>query len=124
MLFNSYIFIFLFLPLTLIGWYGLNKMHAYKTAMAFLTGMSLWFYGYFNTYYLLIIISSIAVNYMLSAVLDHISKQKVKKIWLLFGIIFNLGILFYFKYFDFFISNVNTIFKTGFTQRKIGRAHV
>ena len=119
MLFNSYIFIFLFLPLTLIGWYGLNKMHAYKTAMAFLTGMSLWFYGYFNTYYLLIIISSIAVNYMLSAVLDHISKQKVKKIWLLFGIIFNLGILFYFKYFDFFISNVNTIFKTGFTQRNI-----
>ena len=48
MLFNSYIFIFLFLPLTLLGWYGLNRLRAYESARFFLTGMSLWFYGYFN----------------------------------------------------------------------------
>ena len=48
MLFNSYIFILLFLPLCLIGYFGLNRFHRYSLAMAFLLGMSLWFYGYFN----------------------------------------------------------------------------
>ena len=52
MLFNSYIFIFLFLPVTLLGWYILNHMKAYEPAKLFLAGMSLWFYGYFNIYYL------------------------------------------------------------------------
>lgn len=52
MLFNSYIFIFLFLPLVLLGWYLLNGKKLYRTAKYFLAGMSLWFYGYFNVYYL------------------------------------------------------------------------
>ena len=49
MLFNSYIFIFIFLPMALLGWYGLNRLKKYELAKMFLTGMSLWLYGYFNT---------------------------------------------------------------------------
>ena len=63
MLFNSYIFIFIFLPVALIGWYALNRMKAYEPAKFFLAGMSLWFYGYFNIYYLTIIVISILCNY-------------------------------------------------------------
>ena len=65
MLFNSYIFIFLFLPITLLGWYFLNSRKAYQAAKYFLAGMSLWFYGFFNYYYLLIIVSSISTPIML-----------------------------------------------------------
>lgn len=63
MLFNSFIFILLFLPICLIGYFGLNHYRKYKAAKAFLLGMSLWFYGYFQIYYLLILVGSIFVNY-------------------------------------------------------------
>ena len=73
MLFNSYIFIFLFLPLALLGWYGLNRCRAYEMAKLFLAVMSLWFYGYFNLYYLFVILGSILVNYLLSFLLKKFS---------------------------------------------------
>jgi len=64
MLFNSYIFIFVFLPICILGYFLLNKTKRYKLGLVFLLGMSLWFYGYFNPGYLLIIISSVIVNYL------------------------------------------------------------
>ncbi len=123
MLFNSFIFIFIFLPITLIGWYGLNHYKRYELAKFFLTAMSLWFYGYFNLYYLTIIIASIAVNYLLSIFLTF-DKSKLWQrigplICLIAGITFNLGLLFYFKYYDFFIENINSAFHTGFALKKI-----
>lgn len=63
MLFNSYIFILVFLPICLIVYFLLNHFKKYKLANAFLLMMSLWFYGYFNYSYLAIIISSILVNF-------------------------------------------------------------
>ena len=66
MLFNSYLFIFIFLPLALFGWYGMNHFKAYEFSKLFLAAMSLWFYGYFNPYYLAVILVSIACNYLLS----------------------------------------------------------
>ena len=64
MLFNSYIFIFLFLPICIVGYFLLNKTKKYHLGHVFLLGMSLWFYGYFNVSYLLIIISSVLANYL------------------------------------------------------------
>lgn len=75
MLFNSYVFLFLFLPIALAGWYLLNHFHLYRTACAFLAGMSLWFYGYFNPRYLFVLLGSIAMNYGLSAVIAWREKQ-------------------------------------------------
>lgn len=119
MLFNSYIFIFIFLPITLLGWYFLNSRKAYKTAMYFLAGMSLWFYGYFNYSYLLIIIASILGNYLLSYLMNFTDSQWARKIGLVIGLTFNLGLLFYFKYYDFFISNINVVFRTDFNLKNI-----
>lgn len=77
MLFNSYLFIFLFLPLALLGWYGLNRMKCYGTAQFFLVCMSLWFYAYFNPSYLAVILVSCAANYLLSALLKKAEKCAV-----------------------------------------------
>lgn len=114
MLFNSYIFIFLFFPLTLIGYYGLNYAGKHKAAIAFLTGMSLWFYGYNNIYYLAILIVSILINYGIVALMSRFPDKHLRQICLFMGILLNIGILFYFKYYDFFIENVNGIFKSDF----------
>ena len=124
MLFNSYIFIFLFLPTVLIGWYGLNRLKQYKLANLFLAGMSLLFYGYFNVYYLAIILSSIGLNYTLSFLLTFVREDSAhRRLWnrigLCSGIFLNLGILFYFKYYDFFIENINYVFHTDYTLKHI-----
>lgn len=114
MLFNSYIFIFLFLPLCLIGYYFLNHFKKYKLSQLFLLLMSLWFYGYFNVNYLLIIILSILINYSFYRFFKITSNNKTRKFLLIIGIILNIGILFYYKYMDFFISNINALFKTQY----------
>lgn len=114
MLFNSYIFIFLFFPLVLTGYYGLVHAGLYKPALAFLIGMSLWFYGYNNIYYLLILIISILINYGIVTVMSNVNRTGIRKGCLAIGILLNIGILFYFKYYDFFIENVNAIFREDF----------
>lgn len=124
MLFNSYIFIFIFLPVVLLGWYGLNFYRKYKLANLFLAGMSLWFYAYFNVYYLAIILVSIILNYALSYLLTRIPADGRHTLFLhragLFaGIALNLGILFYFKYYDFFIENINFLFHADYTLKHI-----
>ena len=119
MLFNSYIFIFLFLPITLIGWYTLNHIKAYEPAKFFLAGMSLWFYGYFNVSYLTVIIISILCNYMLSYLMKFSHTKLMDRIGLITGISINLGILFYFKYYDFFLENINFLFHTDFNLKYI-----
>lgn len=119
MLFNSYIFLFLFLPMALLGWYGLNKLRKYELAKFFLSGMSLWFYGYFNTYYLLVIIFSILTNYLLSYLMTLTHGRAARRLGLSGGIGFNLAVLFYFKYYDFFIENINLLFHTDFNLKHI-----
>lgn len=109
MLFNSYIFIFLFLPLTLAGYFGLNLAGKYKASLIFLTGMSLWFCAYHNIFYLLVLVCSILVNYGIVSLMSAWRKESLRRLCLWAGILTNIGILFYFKYYDFFIENINGI---------------
>lgn len=115
MLFNSYIFILLFLPLCIIGYFCLNHFKKFKTAQIFLLGMSLWFYGYFNVQYLWIISFSVLFNY---AIYCFLCKKKEKKI-LILALAVNIGLLLYFKYTDFFIITANKIFKSNFNLLNI-----
>lgn len=119
MLFNSYIFIFVFLPLCLAGYYLLNHFKKYTAAKGFLCVMSLWFYGYFNSYYLLIITASILINFLIYLALWDRKEQTKRKILLYAAMLFNLGLLFYFKYYDFFIANMNGVFHTDFVLKNI-----
>lgn len=81
---------------------------------AWLLGMSLWFYAYFNIKYLPIIILSICFNYAMNRRIVKSDTAIRKKAWLAVAVIVNIGILFYYKYYDFFIVNVNTVFKSDF----------
>lgn len=119
MLFNSYLFIFIFLPLVLGGWYLLNYLKAYPCASLFLAGMSLWFYGYFNPYYLAVIVVSILGNYLISFLMQFSRRRWTDRLGLAAGLLLNLGFLFYFKYYDFFFENINALFRTDFHLKHI-----
>ena len=120
MLFNSYIFIFLFLPLTVAVYYFFNHIGKNEWAKMALIGMSLWFYGYYNISYLQIICCSVIVNYMVSRILLRCRSATVyKKLILAAGVFFNIGLIFYYKYFDFFIANINAVFQQDFALRHI-----
>lgn len=108
MLFNSYVFIFAFLPCCLLGYYSLNNKDDHLGKL-FLIVMSLVFYAYNRPSYLPIIISSVLINYAASRVLTKC--QRNRKLVLALAITFNVGLIVYYKYLDFFIWNLNTAFR-------------
>lgn len=110
MLFNSYIFIMVFLPLCITGYFILNHFQKYNLSQIFLLIMSLWFYGYFNPKYLLIIIFSVLFNYGIYTLLCRTKRKLI----LCTGIFINIALLFFFKYTDFFLSSINSLFKSDF----------
>lgn len=119
MLFNSYIFILFFLPTALILYFGLNQLGKEALAKWALIGMSLWFYAYFHISYLFLLTGSIIINFLTSRLLIRLHGKVRRKILLAGGITVNLGVIFYFKYFHFFLENVNLLFSTDFHLRKI-----
>lgn len=120
MLFNSFEFIFLFLPITLILYFVLNNYGKDKLAKGWLVIASLYFYAYFNYSYLVLIISSILVNYFLGDLLHSEKRSELqRKLILVIGIGFNLGALGYFKYYDFFVENINVILKINIGLLKL-----
>ena len=112
MLFNSYEFIFIFLPLSFLIYFFLLQKRLVVGAKGFLVFSSLFFYSWWNISYLPIILSSMLFNYIVGNSLnENIQKIKVhKKTLLTFGILANLTLLGYFKYTDFFIENFNSAF--------------
>ncbi|MCR5484129.1 MAG: MBOAT family protein [Clostridiales bacterium] len=119
MLFNSYIFILAFLPVTLTGYFLLNRYGKTSASKLWLCGMSLVFYGYFNIKYLPVIIFSILLNFFFSRFLISSEKENLRKAVLCFSVFLNVGVLFFFKYLDFFIENVNAVFKAELPLLKI-----
>lgn len=120
--FNSYIFIFLFLPIVVWGWFFFNEKEKYNTAKYYLLTMSLIFYSYANVYYLFLIIFSIGFNYLTSHFFESkfILKSNKIRVFLLFAAVsVNLGILFYFKYYNFFVENINIVLDTSWTIKNI-----
>ena len=107
MLFNSIEFLFLFLPTVLAVFLLLQRAHRNRLAIAWLTLSSLFFYAWWNPVYLLLILTSMGANYHLGRQMPRRSDRAAQ--WLLVaGVCFNLGLLAYFKYFNFFISSINT----------------
>ncbi len=116
MLFNSYVFMLAFLPVTLIGYFLLGRLPArVELNKLFLVLASFVFYGYNNPSYVPIIVLSILVNYALSQMMLRSDKKAVRLPLMLLGLTLNLGVLFYFKYYDFFVENLNAALKADFT---------
>jgi D-alanyl-lipoteichoic acid acyltransferase DltB (MBOAT superfamily) len=124
LLFNSYIFIFLFLPTSLLVYFFLTQKRLTFAAKSWLILASLFFYSYWNISYLPIILLSVIFNYSVgtsligeekgkSAVL--ISREKM----LIFGITINLFLLGYYKYSNFVILNLNFLFHSRFEHLEV-----
>lgn len=113
MLFNSFEFIFVFLPILFIGYYLVNKLNFTLSKIWLLVG-SLFFYSWWNPIYLPLILSSIFFNYWIGTCLGHIKSKRNRQITLTIGLAFNVFLLGYFKYYDFFVANLNNAFSTDF----------
>jgi alginate O-acetyltransferase complex protein AlgI len=123
MLFNSYEFIFLFLPVTVFVYFLLNKKRLTVASNAWLLLASLVFYSWWNVKYLPLILISILFNYTVGYLLveyEELKKRTVsRKSIFVTGMVGNIAFLCYFKYMDFFIGNLNTVFSADLPLMKI-----
>jgi len=105
MLFNSFTFLFVFLPITVIGYFTLaRKSHVW--AAMWLAAASLVFYGGWSLAYIPLLLGSIFFNYGMGQRIAAASGRSRKR-WLTCAIVADLGLLGYFKYADFFIAGIN-----------------
>ncbi len=116
--FNSFEFMLLFLPIAVIGYFLLQKVNK-NFAKLFLVGMSLYFYAYFEVKYLLLIGVSLFTNAFIGQQIIQKINQKTRKVFLIVGLVFNISLLGYFKYSDFFLDNINTLFGTDVPLLKL-----
>lgn len=117
MLFNSYVFIFIFLPITVILYFLCNKIINQEAGVLLLITASLFFYGFNHPRYVLLLLLSIILNFWLGkwiCILHKKNKQRGAMHVCITGIICNVGILFYYKYYSFFLFNFNIFMKTDF----------
>lgn len=111
MVFSSTIFLCVYLPLVLLGYYICPK----KGKNLFLLIASLIFYAWGEPKYVFLMIFSILVNYVFGLLMDkHRENKKRLKLLLVISVIIDLGLLSVFKYTDFIITNINSVFGAGF----------
>ncbi|KIL76372.1 MBOAT family O-acyltransferase [Bacillus badius] len=118
MIFNSFEFIFLFLPIVLLIYFLLNQW-SFTLAKAWLLAGSLFFYGWWNPSYLPLILASLVINFLVGTALGKEYFTDRKKWILTAGILFNVGLLGYFKYYDFFAENINFLFNESIPLKNL-----
>jgi len=116
MLFNSYGFIFAFLPVALLGFFALGRYASPRVALGWMALSSLFFYGYWKPIYLLLLLFSIGFNFTagLCASGRLTPSPQARRVALFLGVLVNLGLLGYFKYANFFVDQANSLFATPF----------
>ena len=105
MLFSSNLFLFFFLPAVLLGYYILPR----RLRNLFLLAASLLFYAWGTRKFVLVMIGSILFNYLIALLMQRSTREVIRKLLLILAIAGNLGVLFVYKYLDFFISNLNRL---------------
>lgn len=121
MLFNSYTFLFGFLPVVVVVFFVLGR-RSQRWASAWLTAASVFFYGWWNPAYVGLLLGSILFNYTVGYSLAKTGGSPVRpgrKPVLIFGIIGNLALLGYYKYANFFVSNLNLLLGENYVLTQI-----
>ncbi len=116
MLFNSYQFIFAFLPIVVGVFVCLARRFDSIYPVAWLVLASLFFYGWWDGEFLVLLLGSITTNYLLARAIEGHSRAKLL---LAAGVAINLAVLGYFKYLLFFTDNLNRLFGTDFSAGHI-----
>ena len=109
MLFNSYSFILAFLPVSLAVFFAVGARH-HLAAAAWLTLASLFFYGWWDPRYVVLLLASIAWNFSIGRIIAQSTAPGIKTAVLATGIAANIGLLAYFKYANFFLHSINALF--------------
>lgn len=113
MLFNSMVFLWIFLPVLLVLYFLAKKFFPAARNYILLI-FSLLFYAWGEPKYIILMLVSILVNYAFGILVDKAPKKgKKRRALLVLDVLFNVGLLGYFKYFNFFTDNVNKIFGEG-----------
>lgn len=112
MLFNSFEFIFIFFPVTLVVYFLLGKTNQWHAAF-WLALMSLIFYAWWDVRFLPLLTLSIIFNFWVGGRIS-VANGSSRKRWLVFGILADLSLIIYFKYVDFFILSANFALKQDF----------
>ncbi len=121
MVFSSVIFLFLFLPVTLV----LYALAGPKFRNALLLLASLVFYAWGEAVYTLIMLASIAVNYGVGLGIDRFRSRAAAKLFVVGGIVFNLLLLSVFKYTNFLVDNLNVILQAvGLGPLEVAPVHL
>jgi alginate O-acetyltransferase complex protein AlgI len=107
MLFNSFAFLLVFLPVVLAGFFAIARLSK-TAAAAWLAAASLFFYGWWSVSYLPLLLASIGFNYWSGWQIGH-TRPALRKRWLTMAVVANLALLAYFKYADFLIGSINAV---------------
>ncbi|MDB5039406.1 MAG: rane bound O-acyl transferase family protein [Candidatus Eremiobacteraeota bacterium] len=121
MLFNSYVFLFAFLPVVAVGFFALGALRWRRVALAWLVLASLYFYAFWNVAYVPLLAASIGVNYAIGYALARTGEDRrlLRLALLVAAIAANLALLGYFKYTDFAISSVNVLAGAAFPLQHV-----
>jgi len=116
MLFSSTVFVFAFLPAVLLLYYGIAKPIfkniAFRNVLLFLA--SIFFYAWGEPRFVLVMLLSIIANWMFALFVDKYRGTSYAKVFIFLMLLFNIAVIFIFKYLMFFMENVNSLFGTSF----------
>jgi D-alanyl-lipoteichoic acid acyltransferase DltB (MBOAT superfamily) len=122
MLFNSPVFLFLFLPATVAAYIAVRQLLGPRAVLGLLLAASIFFYGWWNPVYVPLLLGLALFNFLVARGLSAY-RQMGRGDWvsllLTFGVVVDLAVLGYFKYTDFFIETANELFKTNFMLQHI-----
>lgn len=114
MVFSNPVFLFLFLPIVLLGYYILRG----KVRNYWLLAVSLFFYAWNKPSFIVILLASIFINYIGALLVDRTQKPSMVKLWMVLTVALNLLMLYYFKYFNFTMETLEVLLRRdiNFTQ--------
>ncbi len=114
MVFSSFTFLFIFLPLVLLTYFLAKKRQLRNIVLLV---FSLIFYAWGEPVYVILMLLSIIVNYFIALKIER--RKRGKKKWMIIDVIFNLGVIGFFKYGNFIIQNINGIFHSNIGEMNL-----
>ncbi len=117
MVFSSLVFLYLFFPINLMFYY-ISKNQTYRNII--LLGFSLFFYAWGEPFFILALLLSGIINYSFALLIDKYKGTYKSKVFLWTAVIIDLSMIGVFKYYNFFVNNVNFIFNTNIGLSSIG----
>lgn len=121
MLFTSYPFIFVFLPITLLGFFLLGRFFGAKLSALWLALASVFFYGYWSSEHVPLLLGSIIFNFYTGYIIsrNHANRRTIARAALYIGVVGDLALLAYYKYADFFLGEISRVAGLEFSTLSI-----